>query len=373
MQVVEWEISGKAIPYWIGHDCGDEISARLRAMDADRLVVVAEPGVWEMHEASLREAGDLHVALLDAGEANKTLASVERLAERLIAEKITRRTVLVAMGGGVIGNITGLAAALLFRGIRFVHIPTTLLAMHDSVTSLKQGVNCGGTKNILGTFHSPSAIYVDLKFLETLPEAHIRAGLAELVKNALVLGGEYAESVGEAIAKLNGGANPEVWRRIVELGVAAKARLMRHDAHERGAALVLEYGHTIGHALELAYLGELNHGESVAWGMRCAAWVSQFMGLMNAEGMKKHERMVRWLGDLPRPGKWVDGAEIMSRVERDNKRGYLAVETNGGQNNWAAAMVLLREPGVVVKTGELPLTWAPAEAVRFALGELARA
>ncbi len=151
----------------------------------------------------------------------------------------------------------------------------------------------------------------------------------------------------------------------MELGVSAKAKLMRQDSHERGAALVLEYGHTIGHALELAYIGELNHGEAIAWGMRCAAWVSQFMGLMSEKGLAEHERIVRWLGELPRPARCLEVGEILARVERDNKRGYLTAQKDG-----AAAMVLLREPGVVVKTGDLPLNWVPRAAVEFSITRL---
>jgi 3-dehydroquinate synthase len=366
MNIIPWQVGENVIPILIGSDCPAEITDHVASLQADRLFILTDPLVWQLHgpryEEHFRRLCPTHIIQCHGNESAKTLACVERLSRQLIAEKISRRSLLIAMGGGVIGNLTGLTAALLFRGIRFVHLPTTLLAMHDSVTSLKQGVNCGGTKNILGVYHAPSSIFIDLSFLDSLPQRHIRAGRAELVKNALILGGDYAITVSQQLE------NPGSRRNLIELGIAAKARLLRDDPHERGPAVVFEYGHTIGHALELACAGELTHGDSVAWGMRCAAWVSQHLGYMNADAQMAHERFIQLLGDLPRPNRSLDIRDVQSRIDRDNKRGHIPVESEGG-----VPMILLREPGIIIHDpGGLPITHAPRSAVDFALHQLDR-
>jgi 3-dehydroquinate synthase/2-deoxy-scyllo-inosose synthase len=276
--------------------------------------------------------------------------------------------VLVGMGGGVIGNITGLTASLLFRGIRFVHLPTTLLAMHDSVTSLKQGVNCNGGKNILGTFHVPSAVFIDLKFLKTLPAQQVRGGLIELVKNALILGGDYAKQVTEQLTAFRSRSAVPDWASLVNLGLTAKRALVQNDPRERGHAMILEYGHTIGHALELAYVGQLSHGEAIAWGMRCAAWISHRLGYMTDAALESHDQYLALLEAPPRPtGPFMLG-ELRSRIQRDNKRGYLPPGDAG-----MVAMILLREPGVVVNGSDpYPLTLVARDVIDFALDQLAR-
>ena len=247
MKSVAWKIGELNIPFFIGHDCPDAIAAALGAFDADRLVVVADSAMWDLHrdryEPAFTRVSHLRAVPWSCAENEKSLGGVESLSRTLLSEGVTRRSILIAAGGGALGNLTGLTAALLFRGIRFIHVPTTLLAMHDSVTSLKQGVNAGGIKNILGVYHVPTAIFVDTAFIGTLPAAHIRSGMTELVKNALILGGDYAQAMATELRREK---SPAIWAGLIEAGVAAKAGLMRDDPHERGAALALEYGHTIG-------------------------------------------------------------------------------------------------------------------------------
>jgi 3-dehydroquinate synthase/2-deoxy-scyllo-inosose synthase len=256
-----------------------------------------------------------------------------------------------------------MTAGLLYRGIRLVHVPTTLLAMHDSVTSLKQGVNASGAKNILGLFHTPSAVFIDLKFLESLPEAHIRAGLAELVKNGLVLGGDYLTQVADRIRRVRQSLDPPLFGQLIEMGISAKCGLMRGDPHERGRAMVMEYGHTIGHAIELCYSGALNHGDSITWGMHCAAWIANQLGYMSSAELDRHEELINLLGLLPTPADEFRIDELRARVGRDNKRGYLAAADADG-----VAMVLLSEPGAVINSDQpFPLTLVPRRAVDEAL------
>jgi 3-dehydroquinate synthase len=359
-----WQVGTHHIPFLIGTDCAEAVARKLGELEADRLLVISDENVLRLHsqryEPVLQKA---HVTGWPGSEMDKNLAAVESLASQLIVAGVTRRSILIAMGGGVLGNLTGLTAALLFRGIRFVHLPTTLLAMHDSVTSLKQGVNCAGAKNIIGGYHAPTAVFVDTAFLQTLPSAQIRSGLTELVKNALILGGDYAAQLSAALGE------PEMdWLGIIQLGIAAKQSLMRDDPHERSAALALEYGHTIGHALELSCGGQLSHGDCVAWGMRCAAWISRDLGYMNESGLERHESWLDRLGELPRPRELADMDEVRRRIRLDNKRGYLPVGAD------EVAMVLLREPGLVMNAEcGVPLTAVRMAAVERMLGCLGRA
>ncbi len=204
MRTLAWQAGPHRIPFRIGCDFAEAVAGELAALDADMLFVVADAAAWRLHreryEAILRRHAPVQVIPWTGGERDKSLRGVDRIVRQMLAGGATRQSVLVALGGGVVGNLTGLAAAMLFRGIRFVHVPTTLLAMHDSVTSLKQGVNIAGVKNIAGVFYPPTAILVDLRFLDTLPPAQVRSGLAELVKDALVLGGPCAESLAECLS-----------------------------------------------------------------------------------------------------------------------------------------------------------------------------
>ncbi len=173
-------------------------------------------------------------------------------------------------------------------------MPTTLLAMHDSVTSMKQTVNCYGVKNLLGTFYRPTAILVDLSALNTLPTAHLRSGVFELVKNALVLGDPFLTRL-KGLSPRVPCSDPSVWLELIRLGVEAKRRLLLRDPYERESAIVFEYGHTIGHALELACHGALTHGECVAWGMLYAGSISSRLGFMStpARGTRFTDKLTR--------------------------------------------------------------------------------
>lgn len=372
MTSFDWRIGNEVIPFCIGSDCAADVAQKLAGLNADRFFIVADEAIWKMHGAAYERAlgamAPTTFMSYGGGEAGKTLSAIEQLAAKLIDNGVSRRSVLIAMGGGVIGNITGLTASLLFRGIRFVQLPTTLLAMHDSVTSLKQGVNCNGGKNILGTFHAPSSVFIDLKFLSTLPAQQIRGGLIELVKNALILGGDYARQVTDALTAFRANPKTHDWAALVNLGLTAKRALVQHDPRERGHAMILEYGHTIGHALELAYVGQLSHGEAIAWGMRCAARISHRLGYMTDSALVEHDRYLALLDAPPKPNGPFRLGELRARVQRDNKRGYLPPGNEG-----MVAMILLKEPGMIVNgTNPYPLTLVPREVIDEALDQLAR-
>lgn len=365
MKRLLWKMSGMSVPFWIGYDCINFVASEIISLNVDKAFVVSDHSVWDMFGDRLLEAmqGKLQVEclLFHGDERSKTLDMVERLATEAINADVSRRSLIVAMGGGLVGNIGGMLAGLLFRGIRLIHIPTTFLAMHDSVTSLKQGVNCNGVKNILGIYHIPTAVYIDTYFLETLPIRHIWSGIVELVKNALIIGGSYQKELETCLNTSNPNFNGN-FEHLVYLGIDAKFRFIQDDPHERRRALVFEYGHTVGHAIEITNVGSFTHGEAIACGIWCAGWISAQLGYMSVEGLESHNRLLGFLRNLKKPDDSKSIEEILRTVWLDNKRGYRDRKPE------TVDMVLLREPGsVLTDSYGFPLTQVPLEVVEASL------
>jgi 2-deoxy-scyllo-inosose synthase len=326
------------------------------ALAPDRWLLVSArtPALWPVVADIGRVlAGSAPVRCLDLDDAEwgKSLDSLGRLVTELITHGATRASVVVAVGGGNVSNVAGLAAALLYRGIRLVQIPTTLIGMSDAVLSLKQGVNIAGVKNGLGTFYKPSLVWADSSRLTTLAACEIRAGIAEIIKNALAIAPEQVSVLGEI---LRPEAVYEVAEldRLIELAVTAKSRVLAADEHECRAALALEYGHTVGHALEILSGGRLGHGYGVALGMRVAARIAFSVGLLPAADVAVHDRLLSAAGfaaELPRELAGVSPSRVVEQVQLDNKRGYLECAQT------EVPMVLLRALGQPVVTDDRPL------------------
>ncbi|MEV7615474.1 2-deoxy-scyllo-inosose synthase [Streptomyces sp. NPDC089799] len=346
-----------SFPYRLGTDCSEDVVGRLAAYGASRYLVVADTTVAELYGIGLtarieQEAGPARLLVHEVGEVNKGLATVGALAEQALEHGADRRSVVVALGGGVTGNIAGLLAALLFRGIRLVHVPTTVVAMLDSVLSLKQAVNATFGKNLVGTFHQPIEVLADTAMLRTLPEREIRSGMGEVVKNALAIRPSMLPRLGASL-RPDARYDDETMRWIIAESLAAKADVTRDDKHERRAGLVLEYGHTVGHAIEHASHGQVAHGSGVAVGMTVAAEVSRLMGHTDGDLVSLHRELVTAAGVEPAIPASVDPARVKNWLTYDNKRGYL--EHRAGHT----PMVLLSAPGQVLHTGAMPLVPVP--------------
>jgi 3-dehydroquinate synthase/2-deoxy-scyllo-inosose synthase len=313
------------VPYLYGADCEADLAAAVldRLGDLDALLLVVDDRVTG-HAARLAtrltRSTRVETFALRALPEHKTLGSVQDIMGFAIDRGLTRRSAIVAMGGGTAGNVAGLAASLLFRGTRLVHLPTTPVAAFDAVISLKQAVNLSAGKNLCGTYFPPTLIACDLRWLTTVPRADLLAGLAEMVKNVLVSAPGQENKLAAAIGALP--THPhEALRHLLEIGIDAKAPFLRTDPQERQAALVFEYGHTAGHALE--FLGGVSHGEAVAWGMLAAAEVGRRYGLSEAD-VGTHRRLTALL-DLPDPGPLIrrlDRTALRVALAADNKRGY---------------------------------------------------
>ena len=275
--------------------------------------------------AALRDAGFAcsHV-IVEAGEHSKDLATLGGVLDDILGRGIERSTALIALGGGVVGDLTGFAASVLLRGVPFVQIPTTLLAQVDSGVGGKTGVNSAHGKNLIGTFYQPRLVLADVATLGTLPARELRAGYAEIVKYGLIDDPEFF-----AWLERNGAALLEGDRDLLRTAVAhscrAKARIVAADERERGSRALLNLGHTFAHALEAetGYDGSLLHGEAVACGIVLAHRLSAALGLCGADDAARvaaHFRAVGLpseAGDLPAI-RW-DPPALIERMKRDKK------------------------------------------------------
>jgi 3-dehydroquinate synthase len=268
-----------------------ELPQRLRTIFGDRprrSFVLTSPEIWSLWSRAFlsgfgADAPEPAVLLLPAGEHHKRLAALERLAEQLATAGADRSSLLIAFGGGVIGDVTGFLAAIYMRGIDFIQIPTTLLAQVDSSVGGKTGVNLSAGKNLIGSFHHPRLVLADTAVLRTLPTAELRSGLFESLKAGLIYDSElfaYIERHSEALLQQETGPLTHV----VAESVRIKGDVVSKDEREAGLRMILNFGHTVGHAIEaLTHYRGLLHGEAVGWGMRVAVEVSRMRGLPDAE------------------------------------------------------------------------------------------
>ena len=266
-----------------------------------RPFIVTSPAIWGLWskqvEASFPEPPT--VLFLPSGEQHKRLASVESLAQQLATAGADRDSLLLAFGGGVIGDITGFLAAIYMRGVPYVQLPTTLLAQVDSSLGGKTGVNLVAGKNLIGSFNHPLAVLADTDLLRTLPPAELRSGLQEAVKAAIIRDPRlFSFLEANAPAVLSG--DPAALTRVVTASVRVKADVVSQDEKEHGLRMILNFGHTIGHAIEAATKYKvLLHGQAIGWGSIAAANLSLARGLITA---KQHERLVQLIllyGPLP--------------------------------------------------------------------------
>jgi 3-dehydroquinate synthase len=268
------------------------IDALPRLQFDTKVVIVTNPTVSGFHLETVLgrlQAREVHVVTVPDGEQYKTLETVESILDQLFVHKLDRKSILIALGGGVIGDMTGFTASIYQRGIGFVQIPTTLLSQVDASVGGKTGVNNRFGKNLIGSFYQPQAVYIDPAFLKTLPAREFSAGVAEIVKMAVMFDRDYFAFLEQADLS-DESALKEAIRRSVEL----KADVVNQDEKEAGIRAVLNYGHTFGHVIEnethyTTYL----HGEAVAIGMVMANRLAVALGLMNEEEAQRVEALLK--------------------------------------------------------------------------------
>ncbi|MFN3927426.1 MAG: 3-dehydroquinate synthase [Pseudanabaenaceae cyanobacterium] len=262
----------------IGQNCLPSLGQKLRDLGlgktSDRILLVTNPVLRKHYGDQLiqgLEATGWQVAtvVLPAGERYKNINSLQKIYDHALAHKLERKSLMIALGGGVIGDITGFAAATWLRGIDFVQVPTTLLAMVDAAIGGKTGINHPQGKNLIGAFHQPRLVWIDAAVLKTLPPREWRAGMAEVIKYGVIWDGQLFQLLTTAphLASYHR-CKPELLREILYRCATAKAEIVTKDEKEAGLRAILNYGHTIGHAIEAVTNYQLfNHGEAVALGM----------------------------------------------------------------------------------------------------------
>lgn len=251
------------------------------------------------------------------GERAKRLTTLEELAEKLVKEGADRKTTLIALGGGVVGDVTGFLASIYMRGVDVIQVPTTVLAQVDAAIGGKTGVNLLSGKNLLGTFHQPRAVLVDPAVLATLPPREYRAGLYESLKCGIIgdpgLFRLFEERHKEILAR-----DPAVVEKVIAGSVRLKASVVSADEREGGLRQVLNLGHTIGHALEAeTHYKVLLHGEAVAWGMVAATYIALSTGKLDSVTAGQIRNAVLGLGELPRMN--IKTTNILKRLRSDKK------------------------------------------------------
>lgn len=291
--VVHVDLGDRSYPIHIGPDAFAEVCKELGKVDkVSHVFILTDENIERLHGASIRKSlPQALILVLPAGEQTKSYEGLETVLDWLLDHRADRKSVLVALGGGVIGDLGGLAAALALRGISYIQIPTTLLAQVDSSVGGKTAIDTRQGKNLVGAFYQPQAVYADTSFLSTLPLREMKAGYAEIVKYAFIRDAgffEWLETNGTAVLA----GDPAATSEAVKQSCLHKARVVAEDEkEEKDIRALLNFGHTFGHALEklLSYDGRLLHGEAVAIGMTMAFDLSVRMNLCEAAD---HDRAV---------------------------------------------------------------------------------
>ena len=306
MERVAVGLPGRQYDILIGADLLHRAGELIAPLAPTRIALVTNTTVGRLYAEPLRrslaDVADVMTITLQDGEAHKTWESVSAIIDALLASGADRRSLVMALGGGVVGDIAGFAAAVYMRGIRYVQVPTTLLAQVDSSVGGKTGVNHVRGKNLLGAFHQPQLVISDTSTLATLASREVSAGLAEIIKHGLLADADYFEDVSrdlEALRRRDSGALAKAIRRSCEI----KASIVARDERESGERALLNLGHTFAHAIEaLTHYRRWLHGEAVGCGLVLAAELSKRVGLLAQEAVER-------VSDA------VDRARLPTRIE----------------------------------------------------------
>ena len=305
---------------WIGNAIVDRLPELLDAHGVGRRrFIVSSPVVWRLHGDALKNVAQGHEPILiPDGERYKNLQSVSRVYEALIRAGADRGSALIAVGGGVVGDTAGFAAATYLRGIALAHVPTTLLAQVDSSIGGKVGVNHALGKNLIGAFHQPVVVAVDPRLLATLPRREFRSGLYEVVKYGVIASRPLFDRLAHH-TKAVFARDPDVVIPAIIESCRIKAEVVSADEREGGLRRILNFGHTVGHALEaVTRYRQFRHGEAIALGMLAAADLSVARGVLAVKDRDALVSLVAQLGPLPSLAD-LSLSELLEAVRRDKK------------------------------------------------------
>jgi 3-dehydroquinate synthase len=321
------DLGSRSYTIHIGRGIIGDANAMAAATAARQILLVSNVTVAPLYLAQVTEAlpgRQIVEALLPDGEQHKSLANVSRLLDTLVANRFARDACVLALGGGVVGDMAGFAAACYQRGVDFVQLPTTLLAQVDSSVGGKTGVNHPSGKNLIGAFHQPRAVLIDTDTLATLPDRQLRAGLAEVIKYGVIADAKFFDWLEVNMSALLA-REPRAIADAIRVSCATKAAIVSRDEREQGERALLNFGHTFGHAIEAAtdYQGWL-HGEAVATGMATAATVAERQGWLPRDARQRIHDLLAAAGlplrapDVPR-----DRAASLMRIDKKVQAGKI--------------------------------------------------
>ena len=347
-------------PIWVGWGILEEVGTRVKSlMSPSAAYVIADERAHSYAsktQISMEAVGiPTHIYKIPSGETSKNLETVRQVYTWLAERKAERGHLILAVGGGVVGDLVGFVAATYLRGIPFVQIPTTLLAMMDASIGGKVAVDMPQGKNLVGAFYQPKFVLSDVETLKTLPVRELTSGWAEAIKHGLILDDGLLDTFESHVSELKL-LDPEIATETIRRSVAIKAGVVSQDEKETlGIRILLNYGHTIGHAIEsITGYTEYLHGEAVSVGMMGAAKIGELLQIMDVDDVERQKKVLQAYG-LPVSAPGLNSKAIISAMTSDKK-------TTGGSINW----VLLDGIGKAITNNEVPDKYV-SEALKFVL------
>jgi 3-dehydroquinate synthase len=325
-QIVQVELAERAYEITIGTECLDQIGPMAESLGGlSSAIVITDKNVHHLHAEAVAQSlakedfTSVDLMVVEAGETSKSIEVAAGLWESLYDARADRKTLIVAVGGGVVGDLAGFVAATYMRGVRLIQVPTSLLAQVDSSVGGKTGINLPTGKNLVGAFLQPSAVLIDTTTLTTLPEREYLAGLGEVVKYGVILDGPFFEQLEKSVPQLLN-RDQATLASVVKRNCQLKAQVVVEDERETlGRRALLNYGHTIGHAVEsLSGYGTYLHGEAVSIGMVAASRLAEQLGRINAEVTQRQIDLLEKLG-LPIELPDLDPNSIIESMQHDKK------------------------------------------------------
>jgi 3-dehydroquinate synthetase len=316
-------------PIYFGHDIQSQLADYLSRLTFDKLFVFCDEIVYSIHGENLyRQLAARYprceLIIIHSGEHSKSFDVLENLCDDLIQRGVSKQSILISLGGGALGNLVGMASGLVYRGVRFMEVPTTLTGQTDSILSNKQAVNGKYGKNHFGFYHAPVLLWVDTKYLMTEPLKSRRSGLIEAVKNGFISDPDFLAYLEPHLKKDSNYTEEELYSLAYNI-IISKLHILRRDPTEKHEAIILEYGHTFGHAIEwLAAANSetsIQHGEAVAIGMKIAAELSYALGYLDEKARDLHYYVIEEkVGTNVKLPPWMSADKIIQGMEGDNKK-----------------------------------------------------
>jgi len=310
---------------FISHNWLSSLGETMKSVGlSGKILIVTNPKIKNLYGErvfeSIKNSGfEADIFEIPDGEIFKNLDTVSKIYDYLIEKEYSRQGILVALGGGVVGDITGFAAATYMRGIRFVQVPTSLIAMVDSSVGGKTGVNHPKEKNLIGSFHQPSLVFIDTILLDTLPFDEFRGGLAEVVKHGIIKEKPFFDFLQDKMSRILDIRKDEILR-IVKTSCKIKRDVVEEDEKEKGIRAILNYGHTIGHAIEsLTNFSEFKHGEAVAIGMMSASFIAKEMEILSEIALQKIWALIKKIGLPYKISNNISPEDIILQLNKDKK------------------------------------------------------